>query len=153
MVKLGICFCKKGIMSECDPAGNKQFMCDFFERHTYANRCTHHNPDMNDHCWSADAQAFGYQPTKPAQVAEANYCSEAEVDEMLSEAPYVQPTVVQPTLATGAKRETCEHCANHPGCPLTPIEAFKLGKNLSNLTPQDYWVIGSACISWCSAMP
>lgn len=153
MVRLGVCFCKKDIMSVCDTAGNKQFMCDFFQRHSYiANRCTHHNPDMNDHCWSADAQAFGYCPTKPAAApVEAEYCTDAEVDEMLSEAPYVMPTVVAPTMA--AKRNTCEHCANQPGCPLIPIEAFKVGKNLSNLTPQDYWDIGTACISWCSAMP
>jgi hypothetical protein len=63
MLNFDICFCEKGIMSQCKATNwDQQKVCKFYVKHSFNSQCTNLDKQLNDHCWSPQAQAFGYHP-------------------------------------------------------------------------------------------
>jgi len=142
MLRFGICFCKPGVMSECDPDGNDRNMCDFYRKHSFAPRCTNLNTDMNNHCWSDKAQQFGYHPDGDPDAI-------GDEDQDVGQPRYIIPEpAVEPTLNPNVVRRSCLGCDNHPLCPLLPMEAAAISKSHNSLTDQDYWTIGTGCSAY-----
>jgi hypothetical protein len=60
------CFCKKGVLSQCVAIDySEQQSCQFFTKSGFADRCMNKNEQMEDHCWSAEAQVMGLQAGDP----------------------------------------------------------------------------------------
>lgn len=144
--KLGICYCKVDIVSTCVAKDRgDQFMCDYWEKHSFMDRCTHCDPDNDNHCWSFQAQDFGKmhgvitKENRPA-TPQRYIAPEAAAPTREFSAP-----AGGATIAGGPPRNTCERCSGYPMCPLLPQEAAALGKGLTSLDGQDYWNIGSGC--------
>ena len=145
-IKVGLCFCRPGILSTCDPQGRALGLCDFWQKHSFIDRCTHLSPEIGNHCRCQEAQSYGYHPngggpkeTLPPDIEESNQKLLDDLDEMLAEINQGPVPSAKPV------RRTCLDCDNDPGCPMQPQYAHLLGKSLTSLTDQDYWTIASNC--------
>ena len=128
-MKMGICYCEPGPMSQCvaDDYGD-QLVCDFFNKSDCASRCMHRNEDMNNHCWSPEAQAFG----REHGVVRVE---DIEVEIGLTE---------DEDLIT-ADRRTCLNCLQYACTSITVMAHEAVVNGKGGLTDQDYWDIGSSC--------
>lgn len=62
MLKLGISWCKPGMMSQCTaPDRHSQEICDFYDNSLGSRRCMHRCEHMNNHCDCVAAQKFAVQ--------------------------------------------------------------------------------------------
>jgi len=59
-LKLGICWCKPGIMAQCTaPDAEHQQLCDFWDESSDSLKCLNNDSIVENHCYSPEAQAFG----------------------------------------------------------------------------------------------
>jgi hypothetical protein len=136
-VKLGVCYCEVGIMSTCVANSTEdQFFCDYFDpSSTNKKKCMNRDEQINNHCWSPGAQAFG------------QLNGVVRRDDLKS-VPHFEAPVAVPT--TNDARRTCMGCGNLYGCPFLPIKAAGLNKSLTSLIDTDYWNIGTSCANYIS---
>ena len=62
MIKMGICWCKPGVMSRCTALCREdQKICDYYDNSYGSDKCMHRNEMLNNHCWSVEAQRFAIE--------------------------------------------------------------------------------------------
>jgi len=129
-MKMGICYCEPDVMSRCvaDNYGD-QLVCDFFIKSDCASRCMHRNEDMNNHCWSPEAQRFGIE----YGVVRVEDLEIDEYDES------------NDLLPAEAERRTCMSCLQYACTNLVSIAHEAMDNGNGMLTDQNYWTIGSGC--------
>lgn len=75
-----VCWCKKGMMSQCTaPSRPEQIACHFYDKSMVAERCMHCIESLNNHCDCHRAQVFGHHP--PGQE---NFDSDFDFEEEIS---------------------------------------------------------------------
>ena len=119
-----ICFCKKGIMSECCPEGHDTKQCHWYQKHSYYDRCSFFNEDMNNHCWSQRAQDTPYE--LPIQCNDRR-----SVNNDLPVAVIAEPS--------------CNNCVNYPCQVLIQLDREACAANGMGLTHQDLITIAKQC--------
>lgn len=146
------CFCRRGIMSQCDPAGQDPKLCHFWERHSFGPDCSNLNPNLSDHCWSPQAQDNGYNPH--VEEAKAEWNSEDfttdELDYMLKDDDEDDPFVMPKVVVSAILVQDCQYCSNYICGDLNKHNT--LAQSRGGLTAQDLINIGSACPNYSDNM-
>ena len=138
--KLGICYCKLGMMATCVAINtDEQFWCDFFDRsRNDRKKCMYLDGAIDDHCSRWEAHDF-------SKIHGVVKRGEETPVEAYSAPKAVPEAKVPSATAAGKSRKTCLSCVEFLNCPLLTIEAAMLGKSITSLGEQDYWNIGSLC--------
>ena len=129
-MKMGICYCQMGIMSQCVAADyGDQYACDFFDKSGCADRCMHRNESMNNHCWNPEAQAFSREHGV-IRVEDVELDEEFNInDDFIDEMP--------------GPRRNCQNCILHPCHEI--VQQANAALDRGGLAQQEFWDIGSAC--------
>lgn len=137
-LKKGICWCKLDVMAQCTaPDVNHQELCDFWIKHSYANRCSNFNPNLNNHCWSQEAQKFSAEfgvrtMDNPAPIEEEELC----IDDFVEE---------EPEGEFDGRR--CDNCILY-ACSRVIKENQNAAPN-GGLTMADLQIIADSCPDYC----
>jgi hypothetical protein len=124
-----ICFCKRGMMAECRPEGHDRRECRWYQKHSFLDQCSFLNKDMNNHCWSENAQSTPYE--LPTQCNDSK-----QSDKDLPVAVIAEPS--------------CNNCFNYPCQLLIQLDREATNVNGMGLTHQDLITIAKQCNGYIS---
>jgi hypothetical protein len=142
----GICYCDSctGGCSQCVAGlwANQQ-CCDFYGKHSFANRCTHLRPNDDNHCASFEAQDFGRTLgiVRAEDITpEEGWNAEAE-PELLD---LSQLLLEEDKIA----RRSCGSCEWNACGFITSRSLALKAAGAPSLSRQDLWDIGTKCASY-----
>jgi len=118
---------------------NEQRYCDFYEKASFEDRCSHLYEECNNHCRSLSAMDF----SKIHGVIRREDAT--PVEEFIISPPTTVAKVPSPS-STGNTRHPCTDCLSFTGCPLLGLE--EIARNKKILVSSDYWDIGSNCSNY-----
>jgi len=137
-MKLGVCLCQLGIMSQCVAVDyGEQMSCDFFNRSDGSKKCMNLNPALNNHCWSQEAQDF-------SAIYGVVRFKDREIDDELE-------TLYDESLEMGLgeenPRRNCKDCLMYTSCSKL-IDLANAVAHTGGVTMQDLWNTASVCGSY-----
>ena len=139
MLKMGICWCKLGMMAQCTAESvDQQEMCDFYDSSIGVHKCMNLNTSMRNHCWSKDAQKFSAQygvrdMNNPAPVAEEELCIDDFIEDEAPEGEF--------------NGRRCDNCILY-ACSYV-IHENQMAQSRGGLTMSDLEKIAAKCSDYC----
>lgn len=134
----GVCYCdgRTGGCSQC-VAGLwvDQQCCDFYGKHSFADRCTHLRPNDDNHCASFEAQDFGRN------------IGVVRIEDVLGADRDVLSIDEDGNLAEDYKAHGCRDCVLFPCRDVNSIAKDKARKG-QPLSEEDLSNMGSLCLDF-----
>ena len=134
-----ICYCKTGVMSQCEAAGcfTDQQCCCYYRRASKTLgvlRCMYLNPNLNNHCWHPGAQriAAGFNDVAPeTDDTTLEEAIELEIDNMRQE--------------KDGPRQYCLSCMHYP---CADVKTTERNNKVRHLSENELWDLGTGCAAY-----